>query len=82
MAFFNEILSVQEQKVRYASVHLFSGVQLQCLLEFWYRKYNEFIHFPLFLTLKGSVPKGIHESVQILLHYYHYDSWKILKSPK
>ena len=41
MAFYDEISSVHEQKVKCASVHLFSGVHLQCMLDSWLRKYNE-----------------------------------------
>ena len=60
---FDEISSVHEQKVRCASVHLFSGVYLQCMLDFWLRKCNEFIYFMLFLTLEeGSVPNSMHVS--------------------
>ena len=43
MALFDEILSGHEQKVRCASVHLFSGVHLQCELDIWFRKYSELI---------------------------------------
>ena len=30
---------------RCASAHLISGVHLQCLLDFWLRKCNQFIYF-------------------------------------
>ena len=41
------------------STYLISGVHLQCLLDLWLRKYNQFIYFLLFLTLTGSVPNRI-----------------------
>ena len=65
MAFFDEISSVPEQKVRCACVNLFSGVHLKCILDFWLRKYNEFVYFLLFLTLEGSVPNSMHVSGEI-----------------
>ena len=54
----------------FSLVHLFSRVNLQCMLDFWLRKYNEFIYFPLFFTLKGSVPNIMDISRAIFLHYY------------
>ena len=65
MALFDEILSVHEQRVSCAIVDSFSGVHLQCLVDFWLRKYNEFIYFLLFLTLKGFVPNSMHDSETI-----------------
>ena len=62
MAFYDEISNVHEQKVRCASVHLFSGVHLQCLLDFQLVKYSEFIYVLLFLTLKSFVPNSMHVS--------------------
>ena len=59
MAFFDEISSVHEQKVWCASVHLISGVHLQCLLDVWLWKYNQFTYFLLFLTLKDSIPNNM-----------------------
>ena len=56
MTFSDEISSLHEPEIKCASVHLFSGVHLQCLLGFWLIKY-EFVYFLLFLILKGSVPK-------------------------
>ena len=79
-ALFDEILSVHEQKVRCASVHLFSGVHSVFLLDIWLRKYSELIYFIFFLTLKGSVPNSMRISGARILHCYRYDSWKIFGS--
>ena len=46
----------------FASVRLFSCVYLQCLLDFWHRKYNEFFHCLLFLNSKSSVKNSMHVS--------------------
>ena len=79
MAFLDEVSSVHEQKVRCATVHLFSGVHLQCLLDIWFTKYCELIYCVLFLTLKGSIPNSMHIIGARILNYYRYDSWKIFK---
>ena len=65
MAFFDKILSVHEQKVRCVSMHLISGVLLQCLLDLWLRKYNQLIYFLFFLALKGVVWNSMHVSGSI-----------------
>ena len=83
MAFLDETSSMHEQQVRCASVHLISGVQLQCLLDFWLRKYNQCIYFSIvphrdrFYTYQAAC-----SCQQFLCHYYHCDSWKILNPMK
>ena len=62
MAFFDKIFSLHKHKVRCASVHLISGVHWQCLLNFWLRKYSQFIYCLLFFTMKGSVQNSKHIS--------------------
>ena len=66
MAFFEEISSVHEPKIRCASVRLFSAMHLRCLLGVWLIKYSKFRYFLLFLTLKGPVLNSMHISRAIL----------------
>ena len=53
---------MHEQIVQCASVHLFSGVHLQCLIDFWLRNLSEFYLFSVVSTLTGSYTECMHVS--------------------
>ena len=55
---------------QYASVHLTLGVHFGFFNSLWAQLYTIF-------SLWKVLYQTAHTSVQVLLHYYHYNSWKI-----
>ena len=77
MAFIYKISSLQEHIVRSASVHLVSGVNFKCVLDLLiYKVKPAYLSYAIFSPWQILYRTG-RTSEQVLLLYYHCDSWKI-----